>query len=137
MNADNLKQLLLSEDWVNVKTGIQINKGLNIFDLKTFDDLEFKLHPNSKYALEQLKRDDLSNGLRAMHTRDSKAIQARMELKKCKLSVVGGSTGLYGDGVNDFEAWFMSEDNPYGYQTKEQITINMVRAQLEAALIEF
>mgnify|MGYP003658114345 CR=1 FL=1 len=38
-----------------------------------------------------------------------------------KISIVGGGYGLCGDGINTFEMWDFDEDEPRGYQTKEEI----------------
>lgn len=34
-----------------------------------------------------------------------------------QISVVGGGTGLYGDGISTFEYWDFSEEAPEGYLT--------------------
>ncbi len=39
-----------------------------------------------------------------------------------EISIVGGGSGLYGDGVNTFEMWDFDEEDPRGYQTAEQVT---------------
>ncbi len=58
----------------------------------TFDDLDFKPHPN---------------------TYNKGAVQARLRLNEnVEVSVVGGGRGLYGDGVETFEiAAFDSSGN--------------------------
>ena len=58
----------------------------------TFDDLDFKPHPNPY---------------------NKGAVQARLRLNEnVEVSVVGGGTGLYGDGVETFEiAAFDSSGN--------------------------
>ena len=41
-------------------------------------------------------------------------------------SEIGGSQ-LYGDGVNTFEVFFSDEDNPRGWQTKEEIEEEFIK----------
>jgi hypothetical protein len=80
----------------------------------TFQNLVFKPHPNGIRGCKQAKH-KLPNGI--------------------TISVVGGGTGLYGDGKDTFEmgAWFkkpksnewipLSEnDDVIGWQSKTQIT---------------
>lgn len=65
----------------------------------TFDDLEFKPHgvvPGAVHAILELP-----NGT--------------------NVSVVGGGSGLYGDGVNTFECWYSEDDEPRGWQSVFQI----------------
>ncbi len=48
-------------------------------------------------------------------------VQATVEFADgSSASIVGGSQ-FYGDGVNTFEVYFSDEDNPRGWQTKEDI----------------
>ncbi len=61
-------------------------KELYFDELKTFEDLKFKKHPNSF----------LEHGKQALMNFDNGHF----------VSVVGGSKGLYGDGVNTFEVGF-------------------------------
>jgi hypothetical protein len=37
------------------------------------------------------------------------------------MSVVGGASGLYGDGVTSFEMWDFREDEPQAYLSAEEI----------------
>ena len=87
--------------------------------MKTFDDLIFTKHPNNIDG----------------------CVQAKLILdNNITLSVVGGSYGLYGDGVESFEigAWHndsndwiqLSEsDDVIGWQSKEDI--NQIIQRLE------
>jgi hypothetical protein len=50
------------------------------------------------------------------------AVKAFLELPNgTNVSVVGGGSGLHGDGVNTFECWYSDEDEPRGWQSKFQI----------------
>jgi hypothetical protein len=65
----------------------------------TFDDLEFKPHgvvPGAVHAVLELP-----NGT--------------------NVSVVGGGSGVHGDGVNAFECWYSDEDSPRVWQSTFQI----------------
>lgn len=78
--------------------------------MKTFDDLIFKPHPNKMGGQQALMV--LNNGY--------------------KISVVGGSDGLYGDGVNTFEVavfdrldemlMLQEHDQVRGWITKDEVT---------------
>jgi hypothetical protein len=37
------------------------------------------------------------------------------------VSIVGGGSGLYGDGDTTFEVWFSDEDEPRGWVSREEI----------------
>lgn len=65
----------------------------------SFEDLAFQPHsviPGGKQA--KLSFDDDTN-----------------------VSVIGGSMGCYGDGDTTFEVWYSDEEDPRGYQTREDI----------------
>lgn len=83
--------------------------------IKTFNDLKFKRHGNP-YMAEQ------------------GAIQATMTLDNGRwISIVGGGSGLYGDGVNSFEMGFELPDGSidvFGYLTKEGVTHEMIKMQM-------
>jgi len=49
---------------------------------------------------------------------------------KTVISVVGGGSGLYGDGVRTFEMYDFREDEPQGYLTKEEINEHLVENQV-------
>lgn len=77
--------------------------------VKTFDDLVFERHANFWNV---------------------GAVQAVMEFPNGhSISVVGGGTGLYGDGKTDFEVWASWQDDVEGYLTKEQVTEVMLETQ--------
>jgi hypothetical protein len=42
-------------------------------------------------------------------------------LENITISIVGGSKGLYGDGITTFEMWDFREENPRGYLSTEDI----------------
>ena len=41
------------------------------------------------------------------------------------ISIVGGGSGLMGDGVRTFEMYDFREDEPQGYLTKEEINTHL------------
>lgn len=43
------------------------------------------------------------------------------EENKGVISIVGGVRGLYGDGINTFEMWHPSDDEPKSRLTKDEI----------------
>ena len=59
------------------------------------------------------------------------AIRTYVEFPNKKwISVVGGGTGLYGDGVSTFEVLSSdNEDNPLSYLSKEEVTIELLKLQ--------
>jgi hypothetical protein len=65
----------------------------------SFDDLEFQPHtviPSGK--------------------------QAKLEFKDgSNVSVIGGSMGCYGNGDTTFEVWYSDEEDPRGWQSREDI----------------
>ena len=77
--------------------------------MKTFDNLEFKPHPNGLGG--KIAQMELGNGY--------------------KISVVGGGRGLYGDGETTFEVAMFDRvgemitlgenDQVLGWQTKDQV----------------
>ena len=77
------------------------------FKVKTFDDLDFKPHPNSRGGVQATL--DFPNG----HS----------------ISVVGGSQGLYGDGVNTFEIWTSDSNDVVGWLSPEDVTKHMLITQ--------
>jgi len=72
-----------------------------------FKDLKFELHPMS------FRYDGV------------KSVRSYGNIKNKWYSIVGGGTGLYGDGVNNFEVWtekMVSEGlDPFGYSTPEEV----------------
>ena len=77
--------------------------------VKTFDDLVFKPHGNP-YTVG--------------------AVQAVMEFENGhSISVVGGGTGLYGNGVSTFEAWASWQDDVQGWLSKDEVTELMLETQ--------
>ena len=75
--------------------------------MKTFDDLEFKPHPNGLGGKQAVMEFD--NGHR--------------------ISVVGGGIGLYGDGVRTFEIWRSCDGDVKGHLTPEEIDQEMIELQ--------
>ena len=75
--------------------------------MKTFEDLEFGPHPNG------------FGGKRAVMEFDNGH----------RISVVGGSMGLYGDGVRTFEIWRSCDGDVKGHLTPEEITEEMIELQ--------
>jgi hypothetical protein len=76
----------------------------------TFDDLIFTSHPGFRGGV--LAKVKFNNGY--------------------TMSIQGGgdSPGLYGDGVNTFEAWASCDDESKRYLTSDQITQYMKSIQL-------
>jgi hypothetical protein len=83
-------------------------------DLKTFEDLNFKQHPN--------------NWMEG-------AVQAWLDFDNGHfVSVVGGGNGLYGDGVKTFEVGFTLPDGNIdveGWLPPEQVTRLMFQIQIK------
>jgi hypothetical protein len=72
-----------------------------------FKDLKFTPHPNGMGGVQA--KMDFDNGHR--------------------ISVVGGSEGLYGDGVNTFEIWRSCDSDVKGYLTPEEVSDEMISLQ--------
>lgn len=73
----------------------------------TFEDLEFKSHGNIEGA-----------------------VHAKMTFENGhRISIVGGSESLHGDGVNTFEIWRSCDEDIKGYLTKEEVTEQMIELQ--------
>jgi|694.fasta_scaffold19185_16 hypothetical protein len=82
------------------------------YKVKTFDDLVFKPHRNY-----------FNVG----------AIHAVMEFPNGHaISVVGGGTGLYGDGETTFEVWTSWQEDVQGYCTKDEVTELMLLTQYKS-----
>lgn len=47
-----------------------------------------------------------------------------------KISIVGGGTGLYGDGKRTFEMWDYDEEQPRGYMTATEINEYLVTKEI-------
>jgi hypothetical protein len=77
------------------------------FKVKTFNDLVFKTHPNGMGGVQATMK--FPNG----HS----------------ISVVGGSMGLYGDGVKTFEIWTSDNDDVVGWLTPDEVTQHMLITQ--------
>lgn len=41
------------------------------------------------------------------------------------ISIVGGGTGLYGNGITTFEMWDFREEQPKGYLSVEEINLHL------------
>ena len=76
--------------------------------IKTFKDLEFKVHPNGMGGIQAVMEFD--NGHR--------------------ISVVGGSNGLYGDGISTFEIWRSCDDDVKGHLRMDEVTQYMGELQM-------
>ena len=92
--------------------GFTEQEASNILGVKTFKDLKFKPHhvvSNGVAAVEYFPLGEIDdNGW---------------------FSVVGGGTGLYGDGVSTFELFADGMDNPFTYLSREQVTKEMLARQ--------
>jgi hypothetical protein len=56
------------------------------------------------------------------HTVIPGARKAYLELpNETNVSVVGGGSGLYGDGETTFEVWYSDEEDPRGWQSIKSI----------------
>ena len=75
--------------------------------MKTFNDLQFKPHPNGRGGIQAIM--EFENGHR--------------------ISVVGGSEGLYGDGVETFEIWRSCDSDVKGWLSKDQVSEEMMDLQ--------
>ena len=92
--------------------GFSEEEASDILGVKTFKDLKFKPHhvvPNGVAAVEYFPLED--NGEAGW------------------FSVVGGGTGLYGDGISTFEVFAEGMDNPFTYLSKDQVTKEMLVRQ--------
>lgn len=92
--------------------GFTENEASNILGVKTFKDLKFKPHhvvPNGVAAGMHFPLEDNGEG--------------------GWFSVVGGGTGLYGDGVSTFEVFAEGMGDPFTYLSKEQVTNEMLSRQ--------
>lgn len=74
---------------------------------QTFRDLKFYPHRNGMGGKQAIMQFD--NGHR--------------------ISIVGGSFGLYGDGVNTFEIWRSCDSDVKGHLTPEEVTEEMIELQ--------
>ena len=87
--------------------GFTTKAASDILNIKTFDDLIFTPH-------------------RVV----PKAIQCYKEFNNGKwISVVGGGTGLYGDGKSTFEVLTSDINDPVGHLSKEEVTHEMLKLQ--------
>lgn len=92
--------------------GFTEEEASDILGVKTFKDLNFEAHhvvPNGVAAVEYFPLED--NG------------------EDGWFSVVGGGTGLYGDGISTFEVFAEGIDNPFTYLSKDQVTKEMLVRQ--------
>lgn len=59
-----------------------------------------------------------------------KGVQAIMEFDNGhRISVVGGSDGVYGDGINTWEIWRSCDSDVKGWLTKEEVSEQMISLQ--------
>lgn len=92
--------------------GFTEEEASTILGVKTFKDLKFKPHhvvPNGVAASEYFPLEDNGEG--------------------GWFSVVGGGTGLCGDGVSTFEVFAEGMENPFTYLSREQVTQEMLCRQ--------
>jgi hypothetical protein len=92
--------------------GFTEEEATNILGVITFKDLKFKPHhvvPNGVASSEYFPLEDNGEG--------------------GWFSVVGGGTGLYGDGVSTFEVFAEGMENPFTYLSREQVTQEMLCRQ--------
>lgn len=74
---------------------------------KTFRDLKFYPHRNSMGGKQAIIQFDNNH----------------------RISVVGGSYGLYGDGETTFEIWRSCDEDVQGWLTAEEVTEKMIELQ--------
>ena len=83
--------------------------------IKTFSDLKFKAHPNNWMG--------------------DNSVQATLDFDNGHwISVVGGASGLYGDGFNTFEIGFpvsKGDMDVIGYLSPESITEEIFKIQIK------
>ena len=92
--------------------GFTEEEASNILGIKTFKDLEFKAHhvvPNAVAAVMYFPLGDNGEG--------------------GWFSVVGGGSGLYGDGVSTFEVFADGMSDPLSYLPKKNVTEEMLKRQ--------
>jgi hypothetical protein len=92
--------------------GFTENEASSILEVKTFKDLNFNTHsviPKAVSAVLYLPLIDNGNG--------------------GWFSVVGGESGLYGDGYSSFEVFSEDMSDPLTYLSKEQVTYEMLKRQ--------
>ena len=88
--------------------GFTSKESSHILNVKTFDDLIFDEHKVVPKAIHSYK--EFSNGN--------------------WISIVGGGTGLYGDGVNTFEVLTSKgQSEALGHLSKEEVTREMLKLQ--------
>jgi len=92
--------------------GFSEGEASDILDVYTFDDIQFQPHGAVPGAIQG------SFGFPNPDGGDDLWI-----------SIVGGGDGLYGDGVNTFEVWGSTMDDPHGWLTKEQVTQELLKLQ--------
>jgi hypothetical protein len=92
--------------------GFTEDEASDILGVKTFKDLNFGPHPvvpKGVVAVEYFPLGEVDdNGW---------------------FSVVGGGTGLYGDGISTFEVFAEGMGNPFTYLSGEQVTQEMLVRQ--------
>jgi hypothetical protein len=65
------------------------------------------------------------------HTMIPGGVQARVDFEDGSfVSIVGGPTGVYGDGKTTFEVWYSDDEDPRGWQSIEDINIEFARRSL-------
>lgn len=74
---------------------------------KTFRDLKFYPHRNNMGGKQAILQFDNNH----------------------RISVVGGSYGLYGDGESTFEIWRSCDEDVQGWLTTEEVTEKMIELQ--------
>jgi hypothetical protein len=92
--------------------GFTENEASSILEVKTFKSLNFNPHrvvPKAVSAVVYLPLIDKGNG--------------------GWFSVVGGESGLYGDGYSSFEVLSEDINEPKKYLSKEQVTYEMLKRQ--------
>ena len=87
--------------------GFTPKESSHILNVKTFDDLILGNHMVVPNAIQSYNV--FSNGN--------------------WMSVVGGGTGLYGDGTNTFEVLTSKESDPLAHLSKEEVTQEMLKLQ--------
>ncbi len=86
--------------------GYSEKEAADILNVVIFSDLKFKPHgvvPNAK--------------------------QAYIKFGDKWISIVGGGSGLYGDGVTTFEVWTSEIEDPIGYVSSKDVTQEILKLQ--------
>jgi hypothetical protein len=102
---------------------------VNFFEVRTFDDLEFKRRNLGSYDPKFKEMIENSTPFKARVNFDTKYGDDTWA------SVVYGPATYSTKGkdgeYNSFEVWYSDEEEPRGYETKEQITLEFLRRSFD------